>query len=139
MNIAKKIYCRIFQGAFRIAMPFMPYREPVCLDSLAKIPEMLSEKKVGIFICCGFPERCDEYFQKSFPTYLRSVVFAEGCFGGEIRPDREKGISRLIAKSMVRGIINNNRDPDKEYIPMPAILPENIARFSDIVKANCIK
>ena len=101
--------------------------------------EMLSEKKVGIFICCGFPERCDEYFQKSFPTYLRSVVFAEGCFGGEIRPDREKGISRLIAKSMVRGIINNNRDPDKEYIPMPAILPENIARFSDIVKANCIK
>lgn len=46
MNIAKKIYCRIFQGAFRIAMPFMPYREPVCLDSLIKIPEVLSEKKV---------------------------------------------------------------------------------------------
>ena len=46
MNIAKKIWCRIFQGAFRIAMPLMPYREPVCLDSLAKIPEMLSEKKI---------------------------------------------------------------------------------------------
>lgn len=46
MNIAKKIYCRIFQGAFRIAMPFMPYREPTCLDSLAKIPEMLSENKI---------------------------------------------------------------------------------------------
>ncbi|MBR4096611.1 MAG: iron-containing alcohol dehydrogenase [Oscillospiraceae bacterium] len=46
MNIAQKIYCRIFQGAFRIAMPFMPYREPVCLDSLIKIPEVLSEKKV---------------------------------------------------------------------------------------------
>ena len=27
-------------------MPFMPYREPVCLDSLIKIPEVLSEKKV---------------------------------------------------------------------------------------------
>ena len=46
MNIAQKIYCRFFQGAFRIAMPFMPYREPVCLDSLIKIPEVLSEKKV---------------------------------------------------------------------------------------------
>ena len=46
MNIAKKIWCRIFQGAFRIAMPLMPYREPVCLDSLAQIPEMLSEKKI---------------------------------------------------------------------------------------------
>ncbi|MBP1550477.1 MAG: iron-containing alcohol dehydrogenase, partial [Oscillospiraceae bacterium] len=47
MNIAKKIYCMIFQGAFRIAMPFMPYREPTCLDSLIKIPEVLSEKKIN--------------------------------------------------------------------------------------------
>ena len=28
MNTFKKIYCRIFQTCFRIALPFLPYREP---------------------------------------------------------------------------------------------------------------
>ncbi len=28
MNFFKKIYCRVFQTAFRIALPFLPYREP---------------------------------------------------------------------------------------------------------------
>ena len=28
MNVAKKIYCRIFQLDMRIALPFLPYREP---------------------------------------------------------------------------------------------------------------
>ena len=46
MNIIKKIYCRIFQGAFHLALPLMPYREPVCLDSLTRIPDVLAEKKV---------------------------------------------------------------------------------------------
>ena len=106
---------------------------------VAENGEALSQKKVGAFICCGFPERCEEYFRKSFPSDLRASAFALECFGGEIRPDREKGISRWIAKSTVKGITNNNRNPDNEYVPMPAILPENIGRFSDIVKLNCVK
>ena len=28
MNIFAKIYCRIFQTAFRMALPMLPYREP---------------------------------------------------------------------------------------------------------------
>lgn len=47
MNIAKKVYCRIFQGAFHFALPFMPYREPMCLDSLEKIPDVMTEKKIN--------------------------------------------------------------------------------------------
>lgn len=46
MNIFKKIYCRIFQMCFRIALPFLPYREPVILDSIKEIPNNL--KKLSI-------------------------------------------------------------------------------------------
>ena len=43
MNPLKKIYCRTFQAAFRLAMPFMPYREPEILDSVAEVEGLLKK------------------------------------------------------------------------------------------------
>lgn len=34
MNLAKSAYCRIFQTVFRIALPFLPYRDPQVLKSV---------------------------------------------------------------------------------------------------------
>ena len=47
MNTIKKIYCRIFQTAFRIALPILPYREPKILGSIEAIPVLLKEKKIS--------------------------------------------------------------------------------------------
>lgn len=46
MNTFKKIYCRTFQACFRLAMPFMPYREPEILNSVAEIEPLL--QKLGV-------------------------------------------------------------------------------------------
>jgi len=46
MNIFKKIYCRIFQGAFRLVLPVLPYREPKILNSLNEIPDLLEKKNI---------------------------------------------------------------------------------------------
>ena len=46
MNPIKKIYCRTFQAAFRLAMPFMPYREPEILDSVAEVEGLLKTKNI---------------------------------------------------------------------------------------------
>lgn len=46
MNILKKAYCRTFQAGFRLAMPFMPYREPGILNSVAEVEPLL--EKLGI-------------------------------------------------------------------------------------------
>ena len=46
MNPIKKIYCRTFQACFRLAMPFMPYREPEILNNIAGIVPVL--QKLGI-------------------------------------------------------------------------------------------
>lgn len=39
MNILRKVYCRIFQMAFYVAMPFLPYREPEIHSSIKDIPD----------------------------------------------------------------------------------------------------
>ncbi len=46
MNTLKKAYCRIFQAGFRLAMPFMPYREPEILNSVSEVEPLL--KSLGI-------------------------------------------------------------------------------------------
>ena len=47
MNILRRAYCRAFQTVFRIALPLLPYREPVPLEGLGAITPLLKEKKVG--------------------------------------------------------------------------------------------
>lgn len=42
----RRFYCRLFQGCMRIAIPFMPYRKPKMLESVDKIPQLLSNKRV---------------------------------------------------------------------------------------------
>jgi len=47
MNIVEKIYCRVFQACFRIAMPFLPYRNPKVLASEQEIAEVLIQNKIS--------------------------------------------------------------------------------------------
>lgn len=46
MQTLKKVYCRTFQAGFRLAMPFMPYREPGILNSVAEVEPLL--QKLGV-------------------------------------------------------------------------------------------
>lgn len=46
MNIFGKIYCRMYQGIFKMVMPLLPYREPKLLDSILQIKEVLKEKGI---------------------------------------------------------------------------------------------
>lgn len=44
MFFIKSIYCRVFQSAFRLAMPFLPYREPEIINSCKEIGNVLSKE-----------------------------------------------------------------------------------------------
>ncbi|MCQ2589681.1 MAG: iron-containing alcohol dehydrogenase [Treponema sp.] len=52
MNLIEKTYCRIFQAGFKIAIPFMPYRQPVIIDGFANLPSIIKKEKVhkGILV-----------------------------------------------------------------------------------------
>ena len=45
MFILKKIGCRLFQIAFRVALPFLPYREPKIIPSCSELGNLLKSKK----------------------------------------------------------------------------------------------
>lgn len=45
MNPIKKVYCRVFQKCFHIAIPLLPYRTPKKLDSIKEIPGVLRKKR----------------------------------------------------------------------------------------------
>lgn len=47
MNCLKKIYCRVYQLGFRIAMPILPYRIPVMMDGLDEIPSLLKNRGIN--------------------------------------------------------------------------------------------
>ena len=46
MNIIKKVYCRIFQFCFKMAIPILPYYNPTILNSVEDIPSILRNKKI---------------------------------------------------------------------------------------------
>jgi alcohol dehydrogenase class IV len=46
MNRLKKIYCRLFQGFFKVALPFLPYQIPDILRTIEDLPIELSERKI---------------------------------------------------------------------------------------------
>lgn len=54
MNIFYKAYCRLYQLCFKIALPFLPYRKPIILDSEDAIIDVLKEKSINsVLIATG--------------------------------------------------------------------------------------
>lgn len=47
VNIAKKIYCRVFQAGMRIALPFLPYREPELIHGVGGVAGVLRDHGIG--------------------------------------------------------------------------------------------
>lgn len=46
MNILKRAYCRCFQKVFHLALPILPYRNPITKNSIMDIPGILKEHNV---------------------------------------------------------------------------------------------
>ena len=46
MWLIRRIYCRTFQAAFRAALPFLPYRNPKIIPSVAGVADVCRKKKV---------------------------------------------------------------------------------------------
>ena len=47
MNPFEKIYCRVFQAAFHLALPLLPYREPQLISGICQLGPVLKEKICG--------------------------------------------------------------------------------------------
>ena len=47
MFFIKSLYCRVFQAAFRMALPLLPYREPEIITSCSDLGKVLQKEKAA--------------------------------------------------------------------------------------------
>ena len=47
MHPVRKLWCRVYQTAFRIALPVLPYREPKPLKTFGDAADLLVRKKIA--------------------------------------------------------------------------------------------
>ena len=128
MNILKKIYCRIFQTCFRIALPVLPYREPELIDGFKHVPEVLKKHHISHILLVtdpgvyklGLTKPLEKQLLKSEisctiykdtvanPTSAnieeaKDLYLAHGCqallaFGGASSMDCAKGVGARLAR-----------------------------------------
>ena len=41
VNFFKRLYCRIFQGALKLALPLLPYKDPKIIEKITEVPTVL--------------------------------------------------------------------------------------------------
>ncbi len=128
MNIASKAYCRVFQFGFKVAIPFLPYRNPDVLNRADQVPEYLKKQgKSSVLLVTdnvirglGITEHLEELIKESGikltvydkvtpnPTVneveeAKELYIENGCdaligFGGGSSMDCAKAVGALIAR-----------------------------------------
>lgn len=77
MNLIQHICCRAYQGGFRAALPFLPYREPEILHRCEGLPDTLKQHKIkkilivtdpGI-VACGLMTKVTSVLAKEKISY----------------------------------------------------------------------
>ena len=85
MHIVQKVYCRVFQTCFRIAIPILPYRNPEVLSSEKEIADILKSKKITSVLIVtdeslhklGLPEKLKQELKAadiSYTVYDKTVA-----------------------------------------------------------------
>ncbi len=99
---------------------------------LGKYEDQLSEKKLSFFICNGTTADVESIFEKNIPPYLLKFAITKNTFGGELDPEKLKGMDKIIAKAAMKAGAENN-------MPLPHIIYENIGLFAENVRgANAL-
>ena len=95
----------------------------------------LSNMPTALFLCCGFSENFDDYVSMVFPKSV-SASLGIHCFGGELKPDKLRGLDKFLVKRIRSSMqYRDFDDPDPDASPLPEILPETIYRLADTIKA----
>lgn len=103
----------------------------------------LSEKKMAYFVCCGLPQDAPDVMQNDIPAALLDHAVAAVPVGGELLVASQKNIAdKLLVRLMRRSIKNKQLDDDidEEDKPhFPEIMPDQISRLADAVKATAAR
>ncbi|WP_312700702.1 flavodoxin domain-containing protein [Sedimentibacter sp.] len=90
--------------------------------------DTLMKKHTAIYICCGFPEKANQYLLHNFPKKLLNKSLSIQCFGGNLKVKPYKVFDLLVMKIVQKNFKLN----DKSYT---SIIEENISEMANDIKA----
>lgn len=103
---------------------------PAMTSFLQKHADEICEKPHILFLCCGFMELAEGYMEKLFPAKLyESALFVE-YFGGELKPEKHKGIMKFVVRWIRNSIADREDDND-----LPDIIESNISLLATKILA----
>lgn len=88
----------------------------------------LTSKKLGLFICCGFPENIDQHMKNAFTKELMDAAIIKECFGGELNIEKMNFLHRFITKIV-------SKETSKEGKNTVLTLTENIDKLADAMNS----
>ena len=95
----------------------------------------LNSIHTAVFLCCGFTESFDDYVNLQVPKHVIPSLGIH-CFGGELKPKKLKGMDKLVVKMLRSSITSADfESPDPSASPLPELIPENVYRLSDSIRA----
>lgn len=62
----------------------------------------LTTKRIGLFICCGLPEKAMEQLETGFPKALVQVARAKGYFGYQLDMEKLSLFERILVRALGR-------------------------------------
>lgn len=69
---------------------------------LIKNESVFVEKQIAFFMCGVLPQNTSEYWKKNVPDQLLKKAVITSHFGGELYPERLRGMDRRIANMVLR-------------------------------------
>ena len=96
--------------------------------------EAISDMPSAFFFCCGIIRDWEDYKATELPSKISFSLGVE-CFGGELKPDKLKGVDKLIVKAMRQSILT--QDPDlanSSGLELPEFMPENVSALAERIR-----
>ena len=86
--------------------------------------EELSNKRLGLFLCCGLPENLEQSMKNAFPERLLEKAVDKECFGGELRINKMKFMHKMLTNMMLKATEKEGKAPAKP-------ITENISKLAE--------
>lgn len=103
------------------------------LESVAKEG---GKQPVGVFLCCGFADRFEEYRDRLIPKEIRERAFLMANFGGTLNPAGKPFWDKLWLFFARSSVVESEID-DGEYTPvLPGMIPENIGQMASFARTQ---
>ena len=95
---------------------------------LKNCADTLAAKRFGMFICCGDDDKAMQLIANNMPEELCACARAAMSFGGELAPERARGLDKFMLKLMKAG--------GKKAGNEMHLFPERIDEFARIMLEN---